>query len=174
MGQDGGAGTPHSIEDAMTLEDNARHVIDTTRYMSLGTVDPDGRARVSPVYYAPDGYDVFYWMSVPEAQHSQNIERQPEMSVVIFDSTQPVGSDIRAVYLKATAGRVPDDELAVCAPIACRVRFPERTEPFPVEWLYPPERLRLWRARVTEHSVHVRGSDPEYGTGIDSRRVVTL
>lgn len=158
----------------MTLEDNARRIIDGTRYMSLGTVDPDGRARVSPVYYAPDGYDVVYWMSVPEAQHSQNIVRQPEVSMVIFDSTVPLGGDVRAVYLKATAGRVPDDELAACAPVACRVRFPERTEPFPVEWLYPPERLRLWRARVTEHSVHVRGSDPEYGTGIDARRVVAL
>jgi nitroimidazol reductase NimA-like FMN-containing flavoprotein (pyridoxamine 5'-phosphate oxidase superfamily) len=158
----------------MTPEDHARRVIDTTRYLSLGTVDPDGRARVSPVYYAPDGYDTFYWMSAPQAHHSLNIGRQPNVSMVIFDSTQPVGSDVRAVYLLARAERVPDDELAAAAPIACRSRFPERPEPFPVEWLYPPERLRLWRARVTEHSVHVRGSDPEYGTGIDSRRVIVL
>ncbi|TDD64367.1 pyridoxamine 5'-phosphate oxidase family protein [Jiangella aurantiaca] len=158
----------------MTHEDNARRLIERTRYMSLGTVDPDGRARVSPVYYAPDGYDIFYWMSAPEARHSQNIVRHPEVSMVIYDSTVPIGGDVRAVYLLATAGQVPDDELEACAPVACRARFPERQEPFPVEWLYPPERLRLWRARVTEHSVHVRGSDPEYGTGIDTRRVVTL
>lgn len=157
----------------MTLEDDARHIIDTNRYMSLGTVDPDGRARVSPVYYAPDGYDVLYWLSVPEAQHSQNVVRQPQMSMVIFDSTVPIGAGA-AVYLLATAGRVPDDELAECAPVACRSRFPERPEPFPVAWLYPPERLRLWRARATEHSVHVPASHPENDTGIDARRVVTL
>jgi hypothetical protein len=158
----------------MTHEDAARRLIDTMRYMSLGTVDPDGRARVSPLYFAPDGYDTFYWVSVPEAHHSLNIGRQPNVSMVIFDSTVPVGGDVRAVYLLATAGRVPDDELAACAPVAGRARFPEQAAPFPVEWLYPPERLRLWRARVTEHSVHVRGSDPEYGTGVDTRRVVTL
>lgn len=158
----------------MRLEDDARRVIDTTRYMSLGTVDPDGRARVSPVYYAPEGYDVVYWISTPRAHHSLNIVRQPQVSMVIFDSTIPVGGDVRAVYLLATAEQVPDEDLDRCAPIACRVRFPEQQEPFPTSWLYPPEELRLWRGRVTEHSVHVRGSDPEYGTGIDSRRVVVL
>lgn len=89
----------------MTLEDTARRLIDTHRYLSLGTVDPDGQARVS------------------------------------------------------------DDELTACAEVARRTRFPEQAAPFPLEML---------RARVTEHSVHVPRSDPEYGTGIDSRRVVVL
>jgi len=174
VGEDGGAGTHARIEDDMTLEDTARRLFDTIRYMSLGTVDPDGRAPVSPDYFAPDGYSLVYWLSSPEAQHSLNIVRHPQVSMVIFDSTIPIGGAQAAVYLLATAEQVPDDELDACVDVACRVRFPEQSEPFPAAWVRPPGRLRLWRARVTEHSVHVRGRDPEYGTGIDSRRVVAL
>ena len=32
--------------------------------------------------------------------------------------------------------------------------------------------LRLYRATASEIALHVRGSDPSYGTGIDTRLVV--
>jgi hypothetical protein len=38
-------------------------------------------------------------------------------------------------------------------------------------WASP---VRLYRAKVSEHSVLVRGSDPEFGRGVDTRPVVTL
>ncbi|MFC5823691.1 pyridoxamine 5'-phosphate oxidase family protein [Nonomuraea insulae] len=88
----------------MKLEELARHIIDTNRYMVLGTVDPDGRPRVSPVYFAPDGYGEVFWISSPESHHSRNIAERPEISIVIFDSTVPVGGGAQAVYLLATAG----------------------------------------------------------------------
>ncbi|MGP3962153.1 pyridoxamine 5'-phosphate oxidase family protein [Nonomuraea sp. 3N208] len=156
----------------MTLEEMARTLIDTTRYMALGTVDPDGRPRVSPVYYAPDGYHDLYWISTPEAQHSRNIAERPEVSMVIFDSTAPIGT-AQAVYLLATAERLPDDEFERHVDHACRARFPEQ-QVFPREQLQGSAPLRLYRAHVTEHSVHVRGSDPVHGKGIDSRLVVDL
>ncbi|MFG1707233.1 pyridoxamine 5'-phosphate oxidase family protein [Nonomuraea sp. M3C6] len=156
----------------MTLEEMARHLIDTTRYMALGTADPDGRPRVSPVYYAPDGYRDLYWISSPEAQHSRNIAERPEVSMVIFDSTAPIGT-AQAVYLLATAERLPDDEFEQHVDQACRARFPEQ-QVFPRDRLRAPAPLRLYRARVTEHSVHVRGGDPVRGKGVDSRFVVDL
>ncbi|TYB66167.1 pyridoxamine 5'-phosphate oxidase family protein [Nonomuraea sp. PA05] len=151
----------------------ARSIIDSNRYMVLGTVDPDGRPRVSPVYFAPDGYDTMFWISSPASHHSRNIAERPEISVVIFDSGVPVGGGAQAVYLLATAARVPDEELDRHVETACRARFPEQ-EPFPAEELRPPAELRLYRARVTEHSVHIRGSDPVHGKGVDSRLVVDL
>ena len=52
------------------LSEMARHVIDTNSYLTLGTTEPDGRPRLSPVYYTHVGYRDFYWVSSPEAHHS--------------------------------------------------------------------------------------------------------
>jgi general stress protein 26 len=156
----------------MTLEEMARHIIDTNRYMVLGTADPDGRPRVSPVYFAPDGYDEMFWISLPESRHSRNIAERPEVSMVIFDSTAPIGG-AEAVYLLATAGQVPDEELDRHVEMACRARFPEQ-KVFPADELRAPAPLRLYRARVTEHSVHIRGSHPTHGKGLDYRLTVDL
>lgn len=150
----------------------ARTIIDSTRYMALGTTDPDGRARVSPVYYAPRGYGEVFWISSTQTHHSRNIAERPHVSMAIFDSTAPIGT-AQAVYLKATAEVLPDEEFEEWVEFACRPRFPEQ-KVFPREELQAPAQFRLYRARVSEHSVHIRGSDPEYGTGSDSRLVVTL
>ena len=55
----------------------ARRVIDASHYMTLGTADPDGSPRLSPVYYTPARYSDFYWVSSPEAQHSRNLADTP-------------------------------------------------------------------------------------------------
>ncbi|MFC5823692.1 hypothetical protein [Nonomuraea insulae] len=68
---------------------------------------------------------------------------------------------------------MPDEELDRHVEVACRARFPEQ-QVFPAEELRPPAVPRLYRARVTEHSVHIRGSDPVHGKGVDSRLVVDL
>jgi predicted pyridoxine 5'-phosphate oxidase superfamily flavin-nucleotide-binding protein len=39
----------------------ARRAIDANRYTTLATVDPDGRPRLSPVYYTAARYTDFYW-----------------------------------------------------------------------------------------------------------------
>jgi general stress protein 26 len=153
-------------------EDVARDLIDSNRYMALGTVDPDGRPRVSPVYYAPDGYSTLYWISTPDAQHSQNVEARPDISMVIYGSDAPIGAG-RAVYLKARAARVADDELDECVDVVCRARFPEQDD-FPQERLRPPAPLRAYRADVVEHAIHIPGRDPHFGRGVDHRMTVAL
>lgn len=148
------------------LEERAAAVIEANKYMTLGTVGPDGRPWVSPVYFTPDGHDDFYWASSPEAAHSANIARNPDVSIVIFDSSVAIG-EASAVYLNARAELVPDDELEARA-AQYASRFPE-LRAYGVDELREPADLRLYRARVTEHWILVRGRDPEYGTGIDSR-----
>jgi hypothetical protein len=68
----------------------AKAIIDSNLYMTLGTADEDGCPRVSPVYYAPEGYAEFYWVSSPEATHSRNITVRPEVAIVVFDSRAPI------------------------------------------------------------------------------------
>ncbi len=88
----------------------ARSIIDSNFYMTLGTADQNGRPWASPVYYAPEGYAEFYWVSSPEATHSRNIAARPEVSIVIFDSRTPIGSG-QGVYVSAVAQELTGADL---------------------------------------------------------------
>jgi uncharacterized protein YhbP (UPF0306 family) len=79
-------------------------------YMTLGTADENGRPWVPPVYYAPEGYVDFYWVSSPEAKHSRNLAARPEVSIVVFDSRTSVGSG-QGVYMSAVAEELMGDDI---------------------------------------------------------------
>jgi len=80
----------------------ARGIIDSNRYMVLGTADETGRPWVSPVYFAAAGYAEFYWVSSPEATHSRNVAARSQLSIVVFDSQVPIGTG-QGVYMSAVA-----------------------------------------------------------------------
>jgi hypothetical protein len=154
------------------LDEMARQVIDGNWYMTLGTSEPDGRPRLSPVYFTHAGYRDFYWVSSPTARHSANVAARPAIALVIFDSTAAIGQG-RAVYVSAQAAIVPDDQLPErCAEAFARVA-PGAT-PFEPHELIGDAVLRLYHARATSHEVHIPGRDPVYGMGIDTRRQVSL
>lgn len=160
------------MADLRDLEARAKSVIDSNRYLTLGTADENGTPRVSPVYFTPDGYSDLYWVSSPDAQHSRNIAARPEVSIVVFDSQVPVGG-AEAVYMSARSELVEEPDADLCAR-AFRPRLGWTGGGFTPDDLRGPAPLRLYRASVTAHSVHVRGSDPVWGRGIDSRITVTL
>lgn len=148
----------------------ARTTLARSRFMVLGTVDPSGRPRVSPVWFSLVDHRELFWLSSPQAHHSQNIERRPEVSVVVFDSSADPHTG-QAVYLEAAADRVPDDELAD----ACARAFRDVDD----ELSFTPETLRdepfvLYRARVTASEIHVRGRDFGDGSGADRRVPIEL
>ena len=149
------------------LDEMARRVIDQNLYMVLGTMDPDGQPRLSPVYFTAARYEDFYWVSLPESHHSGNVAERPEVRIVVFDSSSPPGAS-EAVYVSATARMVPEHELADVVDEAFRtaggaVRFT------PAE-LSGDARLRLFVAHATSFEVHVRGRHPTHGRGYDSRQ----
>jgi hypothetical protein len=153
--------------DPADLVAMARDVIDGNHYLTLGTTEPDGLPRLSPVYFTHDAYRVFYWVSAPDAQHSQNLLRQPSIAIVIFDSSLAPGST-QAVYLTASAEQVPEPEL----PTGCAIAFRAvgaGARGFGPEELSGDASLRLYRANATSLAVHVRGGHPEHGTGVDRR-----
>ena len=97
----------------MTHDDltaHARAVLDTNRYLTLGTVDPDGRPRTSPVYFASEGERAFYWMSATDAQHSRNLAERSQVSIVVFDSTVAPYHG-RAVYAVGGARELSGNDL---------------------------------------------------------------
>jgi hypothetical protein len=80
------------------LAERARAVLDANRYLTLGTIEDDGRPRVSPVYFTHDDYRDVFWVSSPGSAHSRNISARSDVSAVVFGSTAEVGQG-SAVYL---------------------------------------------------------------------------
>ncbi|HZA90031.1 MAG TPA: pyridoxamine 5'-phosphate oxidase family protein [Solirubrobacterales bacterium] len=126
----------------------ARAILDSNLYMTLGTVDEDGRPWISPVYYATDDHTDFYWTSSSEATHSRNIATRPQVSIVVFDSQVPAYTG-QAVYMSAVAeelaGTDLDRGLAVYPGPAER-----GASAVTAEQLRPPSVIRLYRARVSQ------------------------
>ena len=127
----------------------ARSIVDASSFMTLATADADGRPWASPVWYAPDGYREFLWVSKPDATHSRNLGDRPELAIVIFDSHRTGGWN--AVYMSAVAEEVTDVEDGIGI-------FSRRSEahgfgPWSRERVTPPAEHRLYRARATEQFV---------------------
>jgi uncharacterized protein YhbP (UPF0306 family) len=84
----------------------ATGIIRQNQYMTLASVDKQGTAWASPVAYVFDDKFNFYWVSVPNSQHQQNIAFNPNISIAIFDSHQLWGEGV-GVQMEAVVEQVP-------------------------------------------------------------------
>ena len=151
----------------------ARRVIDTTKYMALGTADEAGQPWVSPVWFACEDYRHFHWVSSPEARHSRNLDSRPEVAIAIYDPSVDVGT-AAAVYVSGTAEELTGDELEHGIEIFDRLSRKGDGPQWQLSDVQPPSPYRLYRATASEHFVLIRGRDPERGTGVDRRERVEL
>jgi nitroimidazol reductase NimA-like FMN-containing flavoprotein (pyridoxamine 5'-phosphate oxidase superfamily) len=131
---------------------HARALIDANLYMVLGTADEDGRPWAAPVYFAPNGYGEFLWVSNPDARHSRNIAERPDVSIVIFDSSVPIGTG-QGVYMSAVAEEVEGDEQAAVLEVYSRRAIEHGGRAFTPDDVRAPAALRFYRARATEQFV---------------------
>jgi uncharacterized protein YhbP (UPF0306 family) len=154
------------------LDHLARTIIDSNRYMVLGTADQAGHPWVTPVWFASEDYTHFHWVSSPDARHSQNLAARPEVSMAIFDSTVPVGG-AQAVYMSGRAEELTSTELERGIEIFGRLSVAGGERIWALDDVQPPSLFRLYRATVSEHYVLITGRDPELGTGVDRRESVT-
>ena len=150
------------------FSDMAREIIESNRYMVLGTADEAGVPWVTPVWYAQSGYRQFIWVSGPERRHSRNVRARPQVSIVIFDSRVAVG-DARAVYMSARAEELAGAELERdIAVFDAAGQAQGLTGRWPLEKVVAPAPYRLYRATVSQHWVLDPDSSP------DDRAEVTL
>ena len=126
-----------------------RSIIDSNRYLTLGTADESGQPWVSPVWYAAAGYREFFWVSSPDARHSRNLARRPEVAIVIFDSHQAGGWN--ALYMSAVGEELLDVDEGIA--IFSRESEAQGLRPWTRADVLPPARHRLYRVTVTEHFV---------------------
>ena len=130
----------------------AKAIIDTNLYMVLGTADERGRPWVSPVYYAHVDYREFLWMSRPETLHSRNLVARPQISLVIFDSSVPIGTG-QGVYMSATAEEVTGDARLAMIDVFSRRSLGHGGGALALEDVEPPAELRLYRAAAAAHFI---------------------
>jgi nitroimidazol reductase NimA-like FMN-containing flavoprotein (pyridoxamine 5'-phosphate oxidase superfamily) len=131
----------------------ARSIIEANLYMVLGTADETGHPWVSPVYFASDGDRAFYWVSSPEARHSVNISARREVSIVVFDSSVPIGTG-QGVYMAALADElVSGDELEAGLDVYGRRALAHGGRAWTAERVQGPARHRFYRATATEHYI---------------------
>jgi hypothetical protein len=148
----------------------AREILDGNVYLTLGTADASGRPWVSPVYYATEApYHEIYWVSAPSAVHSRNITVRPEVSMVVFDSRAEIGG-AQAVYMTGVAEQVSGLDLPDGIDVFSRASVADGASEWSTRDVREPAPLRLYRARVDEHSV----LDAERSSGIDQRERVTF
>ena len=88
------------------MTDDARTLLSENIIGTLATVNADGSPWASPVHTFFDN-EAMYWFSYTEKQHSQNIERDPRVSLVIFSPDLMKGP--KGVYINGTAEKL--DEL---------------------------------------------------------------
>ena len=154
------------------LDVRARTVIDSNRYMALGTAGSDGHPWVSPVWFASEDYKHFYWVSSPDARHSRNVSARPEVAIAIFDSSVPVGG-AQAVYMSGRAEELTGTALERGIEVFGRLSEADVGRKWGLDDVQPPALFRLYRVTVSEHYVLIAGRDPDFGTGVDRREPVT-
>lgn len=93
----------------MTNEEIARRIIEKIAYITLATCSKDGQPWNSPVYAFHDENYNFYWASWTENQHSKNIRKNPNVFIVIYDSTAPEGAG-EGIYIKARVYEINDEK----------------------------------------------------------------
>lgn len=89
--------------------DKAQQIIKDIQYATLATVSPEGDPYNAPVFFAYDSELNLYWSSSPRAQHSQNIDHNGKVYIVIYDSTIEQGAGW-GVYIKTEATAASENE----------------------------------------------------------------
>jgi hypothetical protein len=167
------------MRDQQDLGAIARGVVDANRYLTLGTMNGDGRPWLSPLFFAAKDSTAFYWVSSLAARHSQNLTRHPQVSMVIFDSQVPPYTG-QAVYLSARAEQLEGSELDRGLEV-----FPGPAErggrAVRLDELQPPSPYRLYRALVSQQWIlcpdpagGASGLCAAHGQAIDHRVVVPM
>jgi hypothetical protein len=134
------------MSDPEEIRRIAAAVMDATLYLSLGTADPDGRARITPVFFATADHRELLWVSDPQSRHSRNLEARPEIAISIFDSATPLEREGYGVTIEAVADRPAGGERDHALEILARRSVANGGRRWAAELVEGPARLRVYRA----------------------------
>jgi PPOX class probable F420-dependent enzyme len=98
---------------AVTLPELAKQLLDDKTFATIATVLPDGGPQSSVVWVKRDGDEVLF-SSIRGRRKTRNLERDPRVSLVVFDPANPYRYvEIRGtVSMTETGGKELIDELS--------------------------------------------------------------
>lgn len=138
------------------MEHEIINIIKKNNYLTLATVDSDEYIPLAtPVFFAHDqNFSNFYWVSSIDSQHSQNIECNPFISIVIFDSNAPIGSGF-GVFMTGTAGMVVNHDEIKCVDEIMRVKC--HSDQFrSVDYYCQPNSRRIYKFTPSKSWINTR------------------
>lgn len=89
--------------------ERANEILQQVKYATIASVTPEGKAWNTPVAHDMDENRNIYWFSDKDNEHSKNIHNNPNVFVVIYDSTAPDGEG-EGVYIEAFAEELINEE----------------------------------------------------------------
>jgi hypothetical protein len=103
-------------------------------------------------------YTRFLWVSRPDALHSRSLSSRPQVGIVIFDSTVPIGTAL-AVYIAAEAEELTGEEAERSLAIFSRRSQTVGGREWTVKEIRAPAPHRLYCARASSQFVLGRGDE---------------
>ncbi|MFJ8779269.1 pyridoxamine 5'-phosphate oxidase family protein [Streptomyces sp. NPDC102476] len=147
--------------------ENARGIVDASRYLVLATADAEGRPWSTPVYFAHVGCREFFWVSSPEAVHSRNIAVRPEVGIAVFDSSVEIGTG-QGVYMPAVAAELVDGAASTSAlEVFSRRSLGHGGRVWTLDDVRGDSGLRLYRAVAEAHSMLAKDGRPDHRVAVD-------
>jgi len=80
-----------------------------TRSLSLATLDPDGRPRATPLFFAFDDQACLFFLSERETQHCRNLSRDSSAAASLYPEVAD-WHEIRGLQIRGFASVVPASE----------------------------------------------------------------
>lgn len=105
------------------MNPDTRTILENNNYAVLSTVNSAGVPWGTPVHFAFDDQNI-YWISGDTAIHSQNIEDNGKLFVIVFNSQQDTAKGTRAaLYVETTARALEGDEATAAHDTVYAKRF---------------------------------------------------
>ncbi|MFJ4936221.1 pyridoxamine 5'-phosphate oxidase family protein [Streptomyces pseudovenezuelae] len=146
-------------------EENARGIVEASRYLVLATADAEGRPWSTPVYFAHVGCREFFWVSSPEALHSRNISVRPEVGIAVFDSSVEIGTG-QGVYVSALAAELVDGAERALE-VFSRRSLGHGGRVWTVDDVRGDSGMRLYRAVAGAHSMLAKDGRPDHRVAVE-------
>ncbi|MEU6507713.1 MULTISPECIES: PPOX class F420-dependent oxidoreductase [unclassified Streptomyces] len=87
-----------------TLPDRLKSLLDSPVFIVVGTIQPDGRPQMSPVWVKRDGDQILFSTTV-DRRKKKNLDRDPRVSVIVQDPEMPyVYGEVRGTAEFTTQG----------------------------------------------------------------------
>lgn len=88
------------------MSDEARSILSENILGTIATTNEDGSPWGTPVHVFSDD-EAVYWFSLEDKLHSQNIERDPRVSLTLF--SPDVSQGLKGIYVNGSAVKLNDE-----------------------------------------------------------------